>query len=136
VMDSIMMRQIYFFEEGFDELRPMILRDVAEDLQVAESTVSRIVNHKYVETPWGIFELSFFFSSGIPCRRRGEISSTVIKRRIASLIAEENVSKPLSDNKLMEILIREGYDIARRTVSKYREIQGILSTRQRKRASS
>ena len=128
------MRQIFFFEEGFDELRPMVLRDVAEDLDVAESTVSRIVNYKYVETPQGIFELKFFFSSGIPCRRRGEVSSTVVKRRIKELIEAENPKKPLSDNALKLALEREGFEIARRTVSKYREVQGILSTRQRKRA--
>ena len=99
---------------------------------LAASTISRISNNKYVETPFGLLEIKYFFTSGIPCSRRGEVSSESVKFRIRQIIETENKIKPLSDNKILKILESDGLKIARRTVSKYREAMGILSTRQRK----
>ena len=132
VMEAILMRQIGYFEFGVEELRPMILKDIAEDVELSESTISRISNNKYVETPFGLLEIKYFFTSGIPCSRRGEVSSESVKYRIRKIIDTENKIKPLSDNKILKILEDDGLQIARRTVSKYRESLGILSTRQRK----
>ena len=112
VMEAILMRQIGFFEFGVEELRPMILKDIAEDVELSESTISRISNNKYVETPFGLLEIKYFFTSGIPCSRRGEVSSESVKYRIRQIIDMENKIKPLSDNKILKILEEDGLQIA------------------------
>jgi RNA polymerase sigma-54 factor len=131
VTESIMKFQRTFLEDGVSSLRPLVLRDVAEDVSMHESTVSRVTTNKFVHTPWGVFELKFFFSSGIKSGN-SEISSESVKERIRSLVSEEDTKKPLSDQALVNALQAEGIDIARRTVAKYREMMGILSSSRRK----
>ena len=111
----------------------MVLRDVAEDIDMHESTVSRVVSNKYMHTPRGLLPMKFFFHSGIDREYGGDISSLTVKRKIKQMISEENSKKPLSDSELMRILNREGIHIARRTVAKYRDELGIPSSTDRKR---
>lgn len=132
VATSIVRQQRAFLDYGIDHLRPMVLRDVAEDIGMHESTVSRVVSNKYVHTPRGLFPLKFFFHSGIDREYGGDISSLTVKRKIQQLIQDENSHKPLSDSELMRILNREGIQIARRTVAKYRDELGIPSSTERK----
>ena len=110
----------------------MVLRDVAEDIEMHESTVSRVVSNKYMHTPRGLFPLKFFFHSGIDREYGGDISSLTVKRKIRQMIQDEDARKPLSDSELMRILNREGIQIARRTVAKYRDELGIPSSTERK----
>ena len=131
VTESIMKFQRDFIEQGISGLKPLVLRDIAEDVGMHESTVSRVTTNKYVHTPWGVFELKYFFSSGIKSGN-SEVSSESVKERIRELIASEDHKKPLSDQALVSILKGEGLDIARRTVAKYREMLGILSSARRK----
>jgi RNA polymerase sigma-54 factor len=133
VMGSILKFQRSFFEKGVSHLRPMVLRDVAEDIDRSESTVSRVTTNKYAHTPQGIFELKYFFSSGVGSRDGGPVSSTVVQERIKRVVAAEDARKPLSDEKIAKVLRAEGIDIARRTVAKYRENLGILASNRRKR---
>jgi len=132
VANSIVAQQREFLEHGIDRLRPMVLRDVAEDIQMHESTVSRVVSNKYIHTPRGLFPMKFFFHSGIDRDYGDNISSLTVKRKIEGLIEEEDPKKPLSDSALMKILNREGIQIARRTVAKYRDELGIPSSTDRK----
>lgn len=132
VMDSILRRQLEFFEYGVEYLRPMVLRDVALDIDVHESTVSRISNGKYVETPFGLLELKYFFNSSIRQIGGLDLASEAVKAKIKSLISKENKKKPYSDNKICTILAEEGIALARRTVTKYREAMNIPSSRARK----
>ncbi len=132
VMQSIIKHQREFFEHGINHLKPLNLRDVAEDIEMHESTVSRVVSNKYIHTSRGLFPLKFFFHSGIDREYGGDISSLTVKRKIKQLIQEENSRKPLSDSELMRILNREGIQIARRTVAKYRDELGIPSSTDRK----
>lgn len=132
VADSILRQQRGFFDHGIDELRPMVLRDVADDIGMHESTVSRVVSNKYIHTPRGLYPMKFFFHSGIDCDRGGEISSLTVKRKLQALIGDENGRKPLSDLALTRQLQREGINIARRTVAKYRDELGIPSSNDRK----
>jgi RNA polymerase sigma-54 factor len=122
-----------FFDKGILYLKPMNLKDVAEDAEVHESTVSRAISGKYVQTPRGIFEIKYFFSSGVNASDGEGVSSESVKRRIKEIIDGENAAKPLSDSKITEILNKEGIDISRRTVAKYREEMGIPSSQGRKR---
>lgn len=135
VAKSIVINQIDFFERGPEHMRPLILRDLAEELGFHESTISRATNQKYLSCPTGVFELKYFFSSQVATTSGGEASSTAIKALISKLVREENPQKPLSDSKLAALLKQEGMVVARRTVAKYREMQGIESSSARKRFS-
>ncbi len=132
VAESILKFQRDFFEKGIAHLKPLILRDVAEDIGVHESTVSRVTTNKYVHTPQGIFELKFFFNSGISRTNGEDLASQAVKSKIKELVASEDVKRPHSDQKIVELLKKAGIDIARRTVAKYREQLGILSSSKRK----
>ena len=132
VAESILRQQRGFFDRGLDEMRPMVLRDVADDIGMHESTVSRVVSNKYIHTPRGLYPMKFFFHSGIERDRGGEISSLTVKRKLKGLIGDENGRKPLSDSALTRRLRHEGINIARRTVAKYRDELGIPSSNDRK----
>jgi RNA polymerase sigma-54 factor len=132
VAESILKFQREFFDKGIAFLKPLILRDVAEDIGMHESTVSRVTTNKYVHTPQGIFELKFFFNSGISRTNGDDMASQAVKSKIKELIHTEDVKRPHSDQKLVELLKKTGIDIARRTVAKYREQMGILSSSKRK----
>jgi len=133
VMRKIVEKQRGFFDHGVLHLKPLTLQDVASEIDMHESTVSRVTNGKYVQTPRGVFELKFFFSSGLGTSAGGDISSKAAKEKIARLVGGEDKSKPLSDQKLADTLKAEGIDIARRTVAKYREQLGLASARMRRR---
>ena len=132
VSDSIVRQQRGFFEMGIDYLRPMVLRDVADDIGMHESTVSRVVSNKYMHTPRGLYPMKFFFHSGIDREFGADISSLTVKRKIEQQIQEEDPKRPLSDSELTRVLQREGINIARRTVAKYRDELGIPSSTNRK----
>ena len=132
VAESIVRQQRQFLERGIEHLRPMVLRDVADDIGMHESTVSRVVSNKYIHTPRGLFPMKFFFHSGIDREYGGDISSLTVKRRIQQLIESEDPKRPLSDSGLTEALKREGINIARRTVAKYRDELGVPSSTARK----
>ncbi len=133
VTKSIVKFQKDFFERGIEYLKPLVLRDVAEDIEMHESTVSRVTTNKYVQTPRGLFELKYFFNSGINTTVGPSIASESVKSRIKEIVAEENIKKPYSDQKIVEMLRQQGIEIARRTVTKYREMLGIRSSTERKR---
>jgi RNA polymerase sigma-54 factor len=133
VADSIVRQQREFLDSGIDFLRPMVLRDVAEDIGMHESTVSRVVSNKYMHTLRGLFPLKFFFHSGIDRDYGEDISSLTVKRKIKQLIDAEDPRHPLSDSELMRILNREGIQIARRTVAKYRDELKLPSSADRRR---
>ena len=133
VAESIIRQQRAFLERGIDHLRPMVLRDVAEDIEMHESTVSRVVSNKYIHTPRGLFPMKFFFHSAIDRDYGDNISSLTVKRKLERMIQGEDPKKPLSDSELMRILNREGIQIARRTVAKYRDELGIPSSTDRKK---
>ena len=133
VAKSIVANQMEFFEKGPEHMRPLVLRDLAEELGFHESTISRATNQKYLSCPTGVYELKYFFSSQVSTTSGGEASSTAIKALIQKLVREENPQKPYSDSKLASILKEEGIVVARRTVAKYREMQGIESSSARKR---
>ena len=131
-MESILKFQRSFFEKGITHLKPMVLRDVAEDIEMHESTISRVTTNKYAHTPQGIFELKYFFNSSIK-RIHGEaIASASVQAKIKKIIESENPKKPFSDSKMAEMLKDQNVDIARRTVAKYREVLGVLSSNKRK----
>jgi RNA polymerase sigma-54 factor len=132
VMESIVKFQRDFFDHGIAHLKPMVLRDVADDIEMHESTISRVTTNKYAYTPQGIFELKFFFNSSINCSNGGSIASASVQDKIRKLIETENHKKPFSDKKITEILKAEDIHIARRTVAKYREMMGILPSSKRK----
>lgn len=133
VMKSIVKYQRAFFDLGVSHLKPLVLRDVAEDIEMHESTVSRVTTNKYVQTPQGLFELKYFFNSGINTTEGDSVASESVKTKIKEIIANENERKPFSDQKIVELLKKQGIDIARRTVTKYREMLNIGSSTQRKR---
>jgi RNA polymerase sigma-54 factor len=132
VTESIIKFQREFFDKGIAHLKPLILRDVAEDISMHESTISRVTTNKYVHTPQGIFELKFFFNSGISRTDGDEVASEAVKNKIKAIIHAEDAKHPHSDQKIVEILRDQNIDIARRTVAKYREQMGILSSSKRK----
>jgi RNA polymerase sigma-54 factor len=132
VMESIVRFQREFFERGIAHLKPLNLRDVADDIGMHESTVSRVTTNKYCHTPQGIFELKYFFNSSINRVDGDAIASESVKERIRKLIASEDARNPLSDQRIAEILKGTNIDIARRTVTKYREAMNILSSTQRR----
>lgn len=134
VTDSIVKHQKEFFEKGAGFLKPMVLRDIANDIGMHESTVSRVTTAKYVHTPQGIYELKYFFNSGISSSQGGEdLASESVKLKLKELVSKEDPKKPLSDQKLVDLLKKEGIDIARRTVAKYRDVLRILPSSQRKK---
>jgi len=133
IANALIELQKDFLDKGKDYLRPLNLKDVAERVGVHESTVSRAIANKYVQTPRGLYPLKFFFSSGINNKAGKKVSSQVIKKAIEDIIAGENPKEPYSDQMLCDRLQERGFKIARRTVSKYREELGILSAAQRKR---
>lgn len=132
VAEEILKRQSDFLKYGVQALKPMILKNIATELDLHESTISRVTNQKYMLTPHGVFELKFFFSSHVATNTGGECSSTAIRAMIQELIKAENHQKPLSDNKLTTLLKEQGIKVARRTVTKYRESMTIPSSRERK----
>lgn len=132
VTESIMRFQRSFLEKGVSHLRPLVLRDVAEDVGMHESTISRVTTNKYVHTPRGIFELKYFFNSRIGSVSGEDVSSESVKARIKELVDGEDPRKPLSDQEIVKILRRENMVIARRTVAKYRQMLGILPSSRRR----
>ena len=134
VGQEIMAHQIEFLERGEEAMRPLILADIAQAVDMHESTISRVTTQKFIHTPRGVFELKYFFSSHVGGNGEGDIhSSTAIRARLRKLIADEPPRKPLSDNRLVELLEEEGIKVARRTIAKYREALGIPSSSERKR---
>jgi RNA polymerase sigma-54 factor len=133
VMNFIVDRQRDFFDKGVQYLKPLTLREVAEVIDMHESTVSRVTNEKFVQTPRGVFPLKFFFSSGLSTTSGEDVSARGIKAQIEKLVGEEDPAHPLTDQAIVNILKDDGIQIARRTVAKYRDQLGILSARMRKR---
>lgn len=132
VASCIVEHQKAFLEIGPEAMKPLVLRDVAEEVELHESTVSRVTTNKYMLTPRGLFELKYFFSSHVGTTAGGEASSTAIRAMIKKLVANENPRKPLSDNVIATLLKDEGIEVARRTVAKYRESLHIPSSSERK----
>ena len=132
VATSIVEKQMVFFEYGEEAMKPLVLSMIAEEVEMHESTVSRVTTQKYMHTPRGIFELKYFFSSHVSTTAGGECSSTAIRALIKKLIAAENNSKPLSDNKIANLLREQGINVARRTIAKYREAMNIPPSNERK----
>jgi RNA polymerase sigma-54 factor len=130
---TIVQRQTEFLEHGEEHMRPMVLKDIAEAIEMHESTVSRVTTNKFMHTPRGVFEFRYFFSSHL-AGEDGEQSSTAVRAKIKKLISTEKPEKPFSDNQLAKILSKEGIKVARRTVAKYREGMNIPSSSERKRA--
>jgi RNA polymerase sigma-54 factor len=133
VMNYIVERQREFFEKGVQYLKPLTLREVAEVINMHESTVSRVTNEKFVQTPRGVLPLKFFFSSGLSTTAGEDVSARGIKAQIQKLVADEDAQHPLTDQAIVNILKQNGVQIARRTVAKYRDQLGVLSARMRKR---
>jgi len=132
VMESILRFQREFFEKGITHLRPMVLRDVAQDIGMHESTISRVTTNKYAYTPQGIFELKYFFNSSIKRGHGGTIASASVQEKIKRIIASEDPKKPYSDDKISQLLEEDNIHIARRTVAKYREMLRVLPSNKRK----
>jgi RNA polymerase sigma-54 factor len=132
VMKSIIQYQREFFEHGVQHLKPLNLRDVADDIEMHESTVSRVTTNKYVHTPQGIFELKYFFNSSIGCFNGESVASESVKEKIRKIIKNEDSRRPLSDQRIAEMLKAANIDIARRTVTKYREAMNMLSSTKRR----
>ncbi|MCY7294825.1 RNA polymerase factor sigma-54 [Alteromonas sp. a30] len=132
VANCIVQQQQGFFEHGPEMMKPMVLNDVAEMVDMHESTISRVTTQKYMHTPRGIFELKYFFSSHVATDTGGECSSTAIRALIKKLVAAENQAKPLSDSKIADLLAEQGIKVARRTIAKYRESLSIPPSNQRK----
>jgi RNA polymerase sigma-54 factor len=135
VATAIVAHQRGFLDYGPEAMKPLVLRDIAEQLEMHESTISRVTTHKYMHTPRGIYEFKYFFSSHVGTADGGVCSATAIRAMIKSLIAEENAAKPLSDSKIASILVTKGINVARRTVAKYREAMAIPPSNERKRLS-
>jgi RNA polymerase sigma-54 factor len=129
---SILARQQDFLEKGIDELKPMMIKEVAEEIGVHPSTVSRAVSSKYVHTPQGVFELRYFFSESVNGPQGGNTSLLILKRRVKKLIEEEDPARPLTDEQITRLLQSQGIQVTRRTVAKYREDMRIPSTHQRR----
>lgn len=133
VSESILRHQMDFFRYGEKHLKPMVLSDIAQDVELHESTISRVVNNKYMHTPLGVFELKYFFQRGVSSDRGDDISSLIVKKKIKDLVQNENHKKPLSDAAIEKLLFKEGLKIARRTVAKYREEMNVPSSNIRKK---
>ncbi len=133
VVESLLKFQKDFFEKGAEHLKPLVLRDVAEDIEMHESTVSRVTTNKYMHTPQGIFELKYFFSAAILQRDGESLAAESIRQKIKTMIKNENPDKPLTDNAISKILADDDIKVARRTVAKYREQLGILPVKHRRK---
>jgi RNA polymerase sigma-54 factor len=133
VARSIVERQTAFLEHGEEQMRPMILKDIAEAVSMHESTISRVTSGKYMHTPRGVFELRYFFSSQVEGADGSGTSSTAIRAKIRKLVKDEDPEAPLSDGRIAELLSSEGIPVARRTVAKYREAMGIAASNERRR---
>ncbi|TNF88723.1 MAG: RNA polymerase factor sigma-54, partial [Gammaproteobacteria bacterium] len=133
VANAIVERQHAFLEYGEEAMQPMVLRDIAEQLEMHESTISRVTTLKYMHTPRGILEFKYFFSSHVSTADGGECSATAIRAIIKKFVAAEKPEKPLSDNKIASLLGEQGINVARRTVAKYREALNIPPSNERKR---
>lgn len=133
VATAIVERQRGFLEYGEEAMKPLVLRDIAEQLEMHESTISRVTTQKYLHSPRGIFEFKYFFSSHVATADGGECSATAIRAMIRKLIAAESSAKPLSDNKIASVLVENGINVARRTIAKYRESMAIPPSNERKR---
>jgi RNA polymerase sigma-54 factor len=133
VATCIVSRQTQFLEHGDEAMKPMVLRDVAEEIGMHESTISRVTTNKYMHTPRGVFEFKYFFSSHLSSAGGEDQSSTSVRAKIRKLIGAENPGKPLSDSKIAHILSEEGISVARRTVAKYREAMNIVSSSERRK---
>ena len=136
VATCIVTRQTAFLEHGDEAMKPMVLRDVAEEIGMHESTISRVTTNKYMHTPRGVFEFKYFFSSHLSSADGEDQSSTSVRAKIRKLIGAENPGKPLSDSKIANILAEEGITVARRTVAKYREAMNIPSSSERRQRSA
>lgn len=132
VTESIVQFQRKFFDHGVTHLKPLVLRDVAEHIEMHESTISRVTTNKYVHTPQGVFELKYFFNSSINSMQGDSIASESVKEHIRNIIKSENKKKPFSDQEVADLLKNYNIDVARRTVAKYREALGILPSRKRR----
>ena len=133
VANSIIRRQHAFFDYGEEAMKPMVLRDIADELEMHESTISRVTTQKYMHTPRGIYEFKYFFSSHVGTADGGECSATAIRAIIKKLVAAETPNKPLSDSKIASLLADQGIKVARRTIAKYREAMAIPPSNERKR---
>lgn len=133
VTESILKFQRDFFDKGIRYLKPLVLRDVADDVEMHESTISRVVTNKYMHSPRGIFELKYFFSSSIQKTSGDTVASKSVREEIKKIIAHEEPKKPYSDSDIVDLLEKSGISIARRTVAKYREMMGILPSSKRKK---
>jgi RNA polymerase sigma-54 factor len=133
VTEKLVERQKDFFEKGVEYLKPMVLRDIADDIGMHESTISRVTSNKYVHTPQGIFELKYFFNSSVSMSSGDSLASASVKKIISDIIGKEDVRHPLADQRIVEILDERGIQLARRTVAKYREQLGILPSSKRKK---
>ncbi|MBC7929309.1 MAG: RNA polymerase sigma-54 factor, partial [Rubrivivax sp.] len=132
VVECIVRRQIEFLDKGVQFIRPMMLKDVAEETGMHLSTISRVVNRKWAHTPQGVIELRRFFTEGMTNEDGEEVSTRIIKLRIKKLIEEEDSHNPITDDQVVKILIREGIKLSRRTVAKYRDQMQIPGSRERK----
>jgi RNA polymerase sigma-54 factor len=132
VTQSIFKFQRDFLDQGVSRLKPMVLRDVAEDIAMHESTVSRATANKYVDSPQGVYELKFFFQSGLRKRNGEDVASESVREKIRAFISSEDSRKPFSDQELAKLLSEQSINIARRTVAKYREAMGILPSSKRR----
>jgi RNA polymerase sigma-54 factor len=133
VAEKIVARQRDFFDLGVEHLRPMVLRDIAEDIGMHESTISRVTTNKYVHTPRGIFELKYFFNSSVARADGDSVASESVKRMISDLVKAEDPKRPVSDQRIVELLEQKGIQLARRTVAKYREQLNILPSSKRRK---
>jgi RNA polymerase sigma-54 factor len=133
VASSIVVRQRAFFDYGDEAMKPMVLRSIAEEVGMHESTISRVTTRKYMHTPRGIYEFKYFFSSHVSTEAGGECSATAIRAIIKKLVAAENPAKPLSDSQMASLLAEQGIQVARRTIAKYRESLSIAPSNERKR---
>jgi RNA polymerase sigma-54 factor len=132
VVECIVQRQRDFLDHGVDRIKPMMLKDVAEDIGMHLSTISRVVNRKYAHTPQGVIELRRFFSEGMMNEEGEEVSTRILKLRIKKLVEEEDSHKPLTDEQIVKVLSSEGVKLSRRTVAKYRDQMNIAGSRERK----
>jgi RNA polymerase sigma-54 factor len=132
VSQAIVDRQKQFFEHGDVAMRPLVLREIAETVELHESTISRVTTQKFMMTPRGLYELKYFFGSHVATESGGACSATAIRALIKQMIAEENPKKPLSDNQITDVLSKQGIVVARRTIAKYRESLQLPAASQRK----
>ncbi len=133
VTEKIVERQREFFDYGVQYLKPMILRDIADSLELHESTISRVTTHKYVHTPRGVFELKYFFNGGVSTGDGVDVANEAVRNKISELVKSEDVKKPYSDQQIVEMLERDNINLARRTVAKYREQMNILPSSKRRK---